>query len=421
VGILIHGAEIEGAPRDILVENGLIAKISDAVALPPGGETETIEARGMAAVPSLVNAHSHSAMTLLRGVAEDLDLDDWLKTAVWPLEAGLTEEDIYWGARLAALEMTRTGTTLCHDMYLNPLAQARAARDSGMRFVVNYALIAGMDEEAGARQRLSCEAVFDNPPDFGPLVRFNLAAHSVYATCESSLRWLGEFGRARDLSCHIHLAETKDEVDRCRARTGMSPAFYLDSLGFLGPNVFAAPALWLDEADFDLLAERGVVLVHNPVSNMKLASGPAYDYEAARRRGILTLLGTDGAASNNSLVLFSDMKIAALLQKQQYRDSKRLPVRELFSMASTLGHEAFADGADRLAEGYAADFLLVDLGKPGMVPNHDLISNLVYSGGGKAVDTVICDGTILMRSGKIEGEDEVLEEAARCARRLVAR
>lgn len=421
MSILIRGVDIEGARKDILVEKGLIANIADAIVVPPGVEIETIDARGMAALPSLVNAHSHSAMTLLRGVAEDLDLDDWLKAAIWPLEAKLTEDDIYWGARLAALEMTRTGTTLCHDMYLNPIAQARAARDSGMRFVVNYALIDGMDEEAGARQRISCETFFDNLPDFGPLVRFNLAAHSVYATCESSLRWLGEFGRRRGLSCHIHLAETKAEVDNCRARTGMSPAFYLDSLGLLGPGIFAAHALWLNEADFDLLAERGVVLVHNPVSNMKLASGPAYDYEAAHRRGIRTLLGTDGAASNNSLDLFSDMKIAALLQKQQYGDSKRLPVRELFASASALGHEAFADNAGRLAEGYAADFLLIDLGKPGMVPKHDLISNLVYSGGGNAVDTVICDGKILMRSGKIEGQEKVLGEAARCARGLVAR
>jgi len=432
MSILIRDVEIEGLRKDILVEGDRIAKISDSLIAPGaspsrahftsplGPAVQIIDAAGMAAVPSLVNAHSHSAMTLLRSVAEDLDLDEWLKAAIWPLEAKLTEEDIYWGARLAALEMIKTGTTLCHDMYLNPVAQARAARDSGMRFIVNYALIDGMDEEEGARQRVSCETFFDNLPDFGPLVRFNLAAHSVYATCEPSLRWLGEFGRRRGLSCHIHLAETKDEVDACHARRGMSPAFYLDSVGLLGPNLFAAHALWLDEADFDLLARRGVVLVHNPVSNMKLASGPAYDYEGARSRGMTTLLGTDGAASNNSLDLFSVMKIAALLQKQHYRDSKRLPVRELFESASILGHEAFADGAGRLAEGYAADFLLIDLDKPGMVPNHDLVANLVYSGGGNAVDTVICGGKILMRSGKVEGEGEVLEEAARHARNLVA-
>jgi 5-methylthioadenosine/S-adenosylhomocysteine deaminase len=442
--ILVRGALLADGERvDILIENGRIAKVAaasgaasvgagSAGASPGaasvgvargaiGGELVTIDARGMAALPTLVNAHAHSAMTLLRGTAEDLELDDWLRKAIWPREAKLSEEDIYWGTRLAAIEMIKSGTSLCQDRYLDPRVQARAARDSGMRFVISYALVDGMDDKLGAAQRKACEAFFDELPDYGPLVSFNLGAHSIYATSGASLRWLGEFGRDRDLSLHIHLAETETERRACVGQHGMSPAAYLDSLGFLGPNLFAAHALWLDERDFDLVAERGAALVHNPASNMKLASGPAYDYEAARLRGVRTLLGTDGAASNNGLDLFADMKLAALLQKQHYRDARRMAVGELFDAATRVGHEAFGSGAGRIAEGRAADLMLVDLTRPGMTPLHDLKSNLVYSGGGAAVHTVICAGKVLMRAGKVEGEDEVREAASRCAKELAER
>jgi 5-methylthioadenosine/S-adenosylhomocysteine deaminase len=437
MALLFRGVELGGSPRDILVEGDRIAAVGENLSGRPGvtarrgassatvgrqaAQPEVIDCRGFAAFPTLVNAHAHSAMTLLRGAAEDLELETWLNTAIWPLEAKLKSEDIYWGTRLAALDMISTGTGFCHDMYLDPIAAARAARDSGMRFAINYALIDGMDEKKAAAQRTACEAFFADPPDFGPTVTFNLAAHSVYATCASSLRWLGDFGRERNLSLHVHLAETKFEVDSCRARTGMSPALYLDSLGFLGPKVFAAHALWLDEADRDLLAERGVRLVHNPASNMKLASGPAYDYAAAKRRGIVTLLGTDGSASNNGLDLFSDMKLAALLQKQAFGDPTRLPLAELVASATVLGHEAFGDGAGRLEPGAAADFILIDLSAPGMVPRHDLAANLVYAGGGGAVDTLVCAGKVLMRNRKIEGAGEVKAEAARRAASIMGR
>ncbi|HEY9054741.1 MAG TPA: amidohydrolase [Rectinemataceae bacterium] len=434
MALLIEGADLDGRLIDILVEGTRIASVEPASRQPsdrvrPGREAfgpgsrdreaaEVFDARGLAVMPSLVNAHAHSAMTLLRGLGEGLPLERWLGEAIWPREARMDAEDIYWGTRLAAIEMISSGTSICHDMYLDPLASARAARDSGMRFVVNYALIDGMDEGKAAAQRKACEEFFDHLPDFGPLVSFNLAAHSVYATTASSLRWLGAFSRDRGLSLHIHLAETEFESRSCREAHGMSPAFYLDSLGVLSPRLFAAHGLWLDEADFDLLAERGVRLVHNPASNMKLASGPAYDYAAARSRGIATLLGTDGAASNNGLDLFADMKLAGLLQKHHFRDSTRLGVAELLAAAGTRGHEAFGDGAGRLEAGASADFILVDLKAPGMVPRHDLGANLVYAGGGGAVHSLVCAGSFLMRNRKIEGAEEVRLRAEERAKRL---
>jgi len=200
----------------------------------------------------------------------------------------------------------------------------------------------------------------------------------------------------------------------------MSPTAYLDSLGVLGPNTFAAHCLWLDTHDWDLLAQRNVTVVHNPVSNMKLASGPAFDYEAARRRGVRVLLGTDGAASNNSLNLFSDMKMAGLLQKHHYKDPKRWPVREILAAASRNGHVFFGSGGGRIEADASADLVLIDLARAEMTPCHDLASNLVYANASAAIDTTICAGRVLMLHGVIEGEKEVREEAARRAQGLKA-
>jgi len=416
MSLLVRGAILDGEACDLLVEDDRIARLGPRLEAP--ANCEVLEAGGLVAVPSLVNAHAHSSMVLLRGIAEDMALMPWLTEGVWPVERRMTPEDAYWGMRLAALEMIRTGTTLCNDMYLHPEALARAARDSGMRFVLAYALIDGLDEGVGARQRKACEAFFDRLPDCDPLSRMGLAGHSVYTTCAGSLRFLGAFSRERELPLHIHLAETEDEDRQCRARTGLSPAAYLDSLGVLGPRTLAAHCLWLDEADFDLLAERGVGIVHNPVSNMKLASGPAFDYEAARTRGIPVLLGTDGPASNNSLDLFSDLKIAGLLQKHHYRDPRRFPVAELLEAASTAGLAWFGTGAGTLEAGATADFLLVDFDRLGLSPCHDVRSNLVYAGAGSAVDTTICAGRVLMRRGRIAGAEEIQAQVRRRAEAL---
>ncbi|MCX7775566.1 MAG: amidohydrolase [Spirochaetaceae bacterium] len=427
---LVHGGLVNGIRQDLYLEHGRIRRMvacdpqaalpqSDSDADPSlAGSWEIIDARGMLVLPSLVNGHAHSAMTLLRGVAEDMELMPWLQQAIWPREARLTAEDVYWGTRLAALEMLATGTTVCADMYFFPEAQAEAARDSGMRFIISYPLIDGLDESKAEAQRDACERFFSSLPDCGPRSMFTIAGHSVYATAASSWRFLARMCRERGLLLHLHLAETESEDRFCRERTGMSPARYLDALGVLGPWAFAAHCLWLDAADWDLLADRGVTVVHNPASNMKLASGPAFDWEAARSRGIRVMLGTDGAASNNSLDLFSDLKLAGLLQKHHWRDPRRAPVQDLVQAVTSAGHDFFRTGAGRLEEGAAADLVLLDLRKASMTPCHDPLANAVYAGAGAAVDTVFCDGVPLVRHGRIEGAETVLAEARTRAEKL---
>lgn len=413
MALLLKGAMLGAAPADIRIEGDRITRI--APELPALAGEEALDCRGLALAPSLANGHAHSAMTLLRGLGSDLSLMEWLSQAMWPREARMDDEDVYWATRLAALEMLGSGTTLCNDMYLHPEAMAWAARDSGMRFVLSYALIDGLDEAVGAVQRRACEAYFDHLPDCGPLSSFSLAAHSVYATCGESLRFLGTMSRERGLPLHVHLGETQTEDSDCRALRGMSPTAWLDSLGALGPLTVAAHCLWLDEVDWDILANRGVALVHNPVSNMKLASGPAFDWERAKSRGLRVLLGTDGAASNNSLDLLSDLKIAGLLQKQHYGDARRLPLGELLQAATWAGHDFFATGAGRVKEGAVADLILLDLDHPAMVPCHDLGSNLVYAGGSAAIRHVLCAGRPVVRDRSQAGASQVLEEVRRRA------
>ncbi len=438
MSLLIRNALVDGIASDILIEGAIIKSVgpartdggatraaNDAAADSSGAvasvgepgsarraDPEVLDASGMAALPSFVNAHTHAAMTLFRGIAEDMELMPWLTEAIWPREARLTPDDVYWGTRLAALEMIRSGTTLAADMYFFPEAQARAARDSGMRFVISYPIIDGLDESRARELQRACTIFFETPPDCGPVSTFGLAAHSVYATSASSLRYLADMAAERGLSLHIHLAETETEDRDCRAATGKSPVAYLDSLGALGPRTFAAHCVHLSKTDWDILAARRVCVVHNPVSNMKLACGGAFDYHAASRRGIRVLLGTDGAASNNSLNLAADMKIAGLLQKHHFRDPRRWPVAELFNAATRAGHEFFNTGAGRIEAGATADLILVDTRSPEMTPIHDLAANLVYAGATSAIDTTICAGKLLMRHRVIEGEEEVRAQAA---------
>ncbi len=439
MSLLVRNALVDGVKSDILIEGAVIKSIEPSLAVGAVGadasraasvatssaastsasaDIEMLDADGMAALPSFVNAHTHAAMTLFRGIAEDMELMPWLTEAIWPREAKLTPDDVYWGTRLAALEMIRSGTTLAADMYFFPEAQARAARDSGMRFVISYPIIDGLDESRAHESQRACTVFFDTPPDCGPVSTFGLAGHSVYATSASSWRYLAELAKARGLSLHIHLAETQAEERDCRASTGKSPVEYLDSLGALGPRTFAAHCVYLSDTDWNTLAARGVCAVHNPVSNMKLACGGAFDYEAAARRGVRVLLGTDGAASNNSLNLAADMKIAGLLQKHHFKDPRRWPVAQLFNAATRAGHEFFGTGAGRIEAGATADIILVDTKTSEMTPVHDLISNLVYAGATSAIDTTICAGKVLMRHRLIEGEEEVREQAALRARAL---
>jgi 5-methylthioadenosine/S-adenosylhomocysteine deaminase len=415
VTLAITGATLDAQPVGLRAERGRIVDVGPGVG--PRSGDDVVVGDGMALVPGLVNGHTHAAMTLFRGYGDDLPLMEWLERRIWPAEARLTAEDVYWGTRLACVEMIRSGTVRFWDMYWQPGATARAVDDAGIRATIGGPLIDGLDPDRAGALRDALRQHLDELAASGPRVGAALAPHSIYAVSEQSLRWIGEQARERELPVHIHLSETNGEVEQCVAAHGDRPAAYLDRLGVLGPRTVLAHGVWFDDDERALVAERGATVVTNPVSNLKLAVGGVFRYGAARDHGIPVGLGTDGASSNNSLDLLQDVKVFALLQKHAARDPAVVPAAEAWAVA-TGARAPLLGQSGRLAVGEPADFLLVRATAPELSLG-DFTAGLVYSATGAVVDTTVVDGCVLMRGGVVEGEDEVRARAVEHARRLL--
>ena len=413
MSLTVVNATLDGQRAGVHAEDGTIVELGPRVR--PRAGDEVVDADGTAIVPGLVNGHTHAAMTLFRGHGDDLPLMRWLQEVVWPVEARLDEEDVYWGTRLACLEMIRTGTLRFWDMYWHPAATVRAVEDAGIRATVSAPLV---DVGAAARRDGIPQMAKRSLEEIGEaraLVAPALGPHAIYTVSEQGLRWVGEASAERDLPIHIHVSETEDEVARCVADHGARPAEYLDRLGVLGPRTLLAHGAWLDESELALVAERGSTIVTNPVANLKLAIGRVFPYRAVRRHGIPVGLGTDGAGSNDSLDLLSDVKVLALVQKHEARDPSVLPAEEAWRIAT--GRDApLLGAAGQIEEGRPADFLLVRTDTPELGVG-DFVADLVYAASGSVVDTAVVNGKVLMRGGVVEGAEGVLAKASeRCAR-----
>jgi 5-methylthioadenosine/S-adenosylhomocysteine deaminase len=415
MSLTVLDASLEGESVGLRCgEDGTIAALGPRVAPEPGDET--IDAAGAPLVAPLVNGHTHAAMTLFRGYGGDLPLMRWLREKIWPVEANLDAEDVYWGARLACVEMIRTGTTRFWDMYWHPEATARATRDSGLRATIGGPLF---DAEGGTEE-MKATALADLAAleEFAPAgIGRGLSPHSIYMVSEELLRWTAETAAERGIAIHTHLSETEQEVEDCIERHGVRPAEYLDRVGALGERTVLAHGVWLDRSELELIGERGCTLVTNPVANMKLAVGAIFPFPLAREAGVAVGLGTDGAGSNDSLDLLADLKAFALAQRHAAGDPTVLPAAEAWEIATGGTSPLLRGEGTPLEVGAAADFLLLrrDAHELGL---GDLHSDLVYAAGGSVVDTTVVGGRVLMRGGEVEGAAEVLARAAERARRL---
>jgi len=411
--LTVTGAQRDGETVGVRCEDGTITVIGADLTPAPGDET--IDAGGMPLVPALVNGHTHAAMTLFRGYGGDLPLMRWLQEKIWPVEAQLEAEDVYWGTRLACAEMIRTGTARFWDMYWQPEATARAVEDAGLRATIGGPLF---DADGGtAEMQALALADLDALAARGPAIDVALAPHSIYAVSEELLRWAGEQAAERGAAFHIHLSETEQEVVECIERHGARPAAYLDRLGLLGERTVLAHGVWLDRAELELIAERGATAVANPVANLKLAVGGVFPYPIARDAGVAVGLGTDGAGSNDSLDLLADLKTFALVQRHAAADPTVLPATEALEVATGNRAPLLGGGIEPLTPGAPADFLLLRGDSPELGVGN-LASNLVYAASGSAVDTTVVAGRVLMRDGEVEGTAEIVARAAERARRL---
>ncbi len=432
MSILIKNVLLDGKETGIYIEDNEIREIGAVV------EAEfVIDGKNKAAIPGLINTHTHAAMTLFRSYADDMELFKWLQTKIWPLEAKLTEDDVYWGTKLACLEMIKTGTVAFNDMYWHAKGSVRAVDEMGLRGILSGVFIdffdmGKRDSEIELSDTFRCRSFESKALELNKkLVKEiknleneriipAIGPHAIYTVSKESLQWIKEFSDKENLLIHIHLSETENEVRDCEEKYGKRPVEFLEEIGFLGGNVVAAHCNWLSSEEIGILKKYNVKIAYNPVSNMKLASG-TMPYSDMKNSGLTISLGTDGCASNNNLDLFESMKFAALLQKLAGNDTTIMPAKEAFEIATIGGANALGLNSGVIEENRLADIILIDLKKPELTPNYNLISNLVYSAKGSCVDTVICDGRILMQNRIVKDEPEILENAERVAGDLISR
>jgi 5-methylthioadenosine/S-adenosylhomocysteine deaminase len=386
---------------------------------------ETIDVRDQVLLPGLINTHTHAPMVLFRGLADDLALMDWLQKYIFPAEARtVSPEFVRVGTRLAALEMIESGTTTYADMYYFEEEIAGATRAAGLRGVLGQTIIQFPVADAptpaeGLRRAEAFIQAFRGDSLIVPAV----APHAMYTLDRESLVASAALARRYDVPVLIHLAETEDEATQSQAQHRLSPAGYLESIGFWGPRTLAAHGIWVDDDDIAILARRGVGVSHNPESNMKLASGvaPLAKYKTA---GVTLGLGTDGAASNNDLDMFEAMRQAAFLAKLATRDPTAVPAKEALAMATLGGARALGMASEigSLEPGKRADLISVSMSAARQTPLYDPISHLVYVTRGDDVQTTIVNGRILMLNRHLLTLDRtaVLNDARRESLRVRA-
>ena len=417
MSILIKNVLHQDKLTDVLIEGNRIARIASGISAPAGAEV--LDGTDKAIIPGFINTHTHASMTLFRGYGDDLPLMTWLEDYIWPVEAQMTAHDVYVGARLACLEMLRSGTTCFLDMYMHPLETAKAVEEMGLRAHLSYTLFdQGNAERAELDRRRSYE-YFDRFKEFSDRITFTLGPHAIYTVSGEQLQFCHQFAVEHNVKIHLHLSETKGEIDECVRQHGLTPVRYLEKLGILSEHLVLAHVVWIDDEEMDLLAKYNVSVVHNPASNLKLASGYAFKYEEMKRRGIRIGIGTDGCSSSNNLDMVVAMKLASFLGKGWRFDSTACKADDIFASATSVGAEILGIPAGRVEEGALADVCLVDLNTPELVPLNSLTSNLVYAtSGSSCVDTVIVDGRILMRDKYVPGQEAIIAEAREVARRL---
>jgi 5-methylthioadenosine/S-adenosylhomocysteine deaminase len=311
--------------------------------------------------------------------------------------------------------MIRSGTTAFLDMYYQLPATAQAVEDMGLRGVLSCAAFDNFKPERAGKIQQDIQKLFSEASRYSSRIQLALGPHSIYTASGALLQWIDAFSKEGDTLIQIHLAETQEEVDNALRQLGATPVRYLHQIGLLSPRLCIAHGLYVDEEEIRLLADHGVKVAHNPASNMKLGSGATFRFTEMRRAGITVGLGTDGCSSSNNLDMIETMKLASLLGKAWRQDPEALTAGEMLYAATSQGADILGLNAGRLAEGCLADLCLVDLRLPAFTPNHNFVSNLVYAANGSCVDTVICNGTIIMQNRKVPGEEEILRQVNRIA------
>lgn len=388
----------------IFIQGDTIASIGNA---PAGFQAEKVmDCEGKMAIPGLINAHTHSYMAFMRNVADDLSFMDWLFGTIDPIEQQMTDEDAYWGASLAILEMMKSGTTCFNDMQMNIHQTTRAVKESGMRAVICRGLVGSGNDEAG---QIRLKQAYEERDAFADCDRlqFFLGPHAPYTCDEAFLRIIAEEAKKNHMGIHMHLSESVTEIENCKKDYGCSPIELARRCGLFESPFIAAHCVQVTPEDIDILKKYHVSVVTNPASNMKLGNGFAPIPEMLEK-GINVCLGTDGAASNNSLNLIHEMSLLALIHKGTHRASQCVSAAEVFRIATLNGARALGmeQQIGSIEAGKKADIAILDLKTPSMWPNNNPIAALSYSANGSEVDSMIINGELTMEHKSVLTMDE---------------
>lgn len=404
--ILPNGEKDEVKETSIYIEGDRIVAIGDA---PEGfAEEKVIDGKDKLVIPGLINCHTHSYMAFMRNVADDLSFMDWLFGTIDPIEQQMTDEDTYWGACLAILEMMKSGTTCFNDMQMNIHQTTRAVKESGMRAVISRGLVGSGNDEAGQMRLAQAYEERDAAKDCDRLT-FMLGPHAPYTCDDGFMRIVSEEAKKNNMRIHVHLSESVSEIEQIKEKYGCSPIEMANNNGLFDVPAIAAHCVQVDDKDISILKEKGVSVVTNPASNMKLGNGFA-PIDKMLEAGVNVCLGTDGAASNNSLNMFHELSLLTLIHKGVNKTPQCVSAREGFRIATINGAKAL--GLEKeigsIEVGKKADLAILNLNTPSLTPRNNLIAGLSYSANGSEVETVLIDGKITMENRKVLTMDEEL-------------
>lgn len=417
--IAIKGVEIITEKANEIYNIGILGDKISYIGQEEINGTKILNGKNHIAVPGMVNAHTHAAMTLLRSYADDMILMDWLENKIWPVEALMTKDDIYWGTMLAAAEMLKSGTTAFADMYADMDKVAEVVEETGMRASLSRGLI-GTVPDADKKLQENIQLFKDWNDKANGRIRVMMGPHAPYTCPPSYLKKVIAAAGNLGSEIHMHLAETEGEVNNCLKETGLTPIALMDKLGMFEIGTLAAHCVHVTDDDIKIIAKKHVRVVHNPQSNLKLASGIA-PIPAMLEKGITVALGTDGTSSNNNLDMLEEARLAAFIHKNQTNDPTVIPATMAFKMATSDGAKALGfDSLGQIKVGLKADIVLYDMNKPYWYPRYDRTSLFIYAANASDADTVLIDGRIVLEKGELLTIDieKVYAEANKCALRL---
>ncbi|MBI2079629.1 amidohydrolase [Candidatus Micrarchaeota archaeon] len=391
--IITQNSKREITKADILIRENEIAEVKKSIK----EKTEfKIDASDFIILPGLINMHTHVAMAILRGLGEDLLLQEWLNKKIWPAESKLTGKQIFDGTKIGTQEMLLSGVTSFNDMYIKELDQiAEATIKTGLRGFLSRGildLISGRDSKSEWKEAIGFVEKWKKNKLITPVI----SCHSIYATSEEMLLKSKEYANKNKLKFHIHISETRKEIFDCLKKHRKRPVEYLDSLGLLDSNTILAHASWVTKREIRLVGKAKSTIVNCPISNLKLATGGICQIKEYWEEGANVTLGTDGPASNNSLNMFETMKLAALLQKHHYWKADAFSTQKILDAATLNAAKALGLNAGSIEKGKLADLVFLDARTPNLMPHYDLLSNLVYSAHPGNVKKVIVDGKIFL-------------------------